>query len=78
MYSWRLIVARYGFWDADQDDDAAFDRRLGAVLREVGDRGKLWPGWPVGWSRRRQNEITRISSNSSSGHSVLQMYKMNE
>ena len=41
MYSWRLIVARYGFWDADQDDDAAFDRRLGAVLREVGDRGKL-------------------------------------
>jgi hypothetical protein len=36
-----LIVARYGFWDAEQDDDAAFDRRLGAVLREVGDRGKL-------------------------------------
>jgi hypothetical protein len=35
-----LIVARYGFWDADQDDDAAFDRRLGTVLREVGDRGK--------------------------------------
>jgi hypothetical protein len=31
----------YGFWDADQDDDAAFDRRLSAVLREVGDRGKL-------------------------------------
>jgi hypothetical protein len=36
-----LIIARYGFWDADQDDDAAFDRRLSAVLREVGDRGKL-------------------------------------
>ena len=35
------IVARYAFWDADQDDDAAFDRRLGAVLREVGERGKL-------------------------------------
>ena len=41
MYSWRLIIGRYGFWDADQDDDAAFDRRLGAVLREVGGRGKL-------------------------------------
>eukprot|EP01046_Picozoa_sp_COSAG06_P060920 COSAG06_NODE_13153_length_1288_cov_1.280067_1_plen_133_part_10 len=31
----------YGFWDADQDDDTAFDRRLSAVLREVGDRGKV-------------------------------------
>ena len=40
-YSWHLVVARYGFWDAEQDDDAAFDRRVGAMLREVGDRGKL-------------------------------------
>lgn len=31
----------YAFWDAGKDDDAAFDRRLDAVLREVGDRGKL-------------------------------------
>jgi len=31
----------YGFWDADQDDDAAFERRLDVVLREIGDRGKI-------------------------------------
>ena len=31
----------YGFWDADQDDDAAFERRLDALVREIGDRGKL-------------------------------------
>jgi hypothetical protein len=31
----------YGFWDADQDDDAAFERRLDSVIREIGDRGKL-------------------------------------
>ena len=31
----------YSFWDADQDDDAAFERRLDAVIREIGDRGKL-------------------------------------
>ena len=41
MCVWHVFVARYGFWDADQDDDDAFDRRLSAVLREVGDRGKL-------------------------------------
>ena len=41
MCVWHVFVARYGFWDADQDDDVAFDRRLSAVLREVGDRGKL-------------------------------------
>jgi hypothetical protein len=28
-------------WDAEQDDEAAFDRRLDSVVREVGDRGKL-------------------------------------
>ena len=31
----------YGFWDADEDDDAAFERRIDVVIREVGDRGKL-------------------------------------
>jgi hypothetical protein len=31
----------YGFWDADQDDAAAFESRVDAVMREVGDRGKL-------------------------------------
>jgi hypothetical protein len=31
----------YAMWDADQDDDAAFERRLGSVLREMADRGKL-------------------------------------
>ena len=30
-----------GFWDADEDSDAAFARRLDAVMREVGTRGKL-------------------------------------
>ena len=31
----------YAFWDADQDEDAAFEGRLDAVVREIGDRGKL-------------------------------------
>ena len=31
----------YQFWDAESDDDAAFERRLDAVVREIGDRGKL-------------------------------------
>ena len=30
----------YAFWDADQDEDAAFELRLDAVVREIGDRGK--------------------------------------
>jgi hypothetical protein len=32
----------YGFWDADQDDDATFERRIDSLVREIGDRGKLW------------------------------------
>ena len=31
----------YAMWDADKDDDAAFERRLASVLREIADRGKL-------------------------------------
>ena len=31
----------YEMWDAEQDDDAAFEQRLDAVVREIGDRGKL-------------------------------------
>jgi len=31
----------YRFWDAESDDDAAFERRLDTVVREIGDRGKL-------------------------------------
>ena len=31
----------YAMWDAEKDDDAAFERRVDAVMREVGDRGKL-------------------------------------
>jgi hypothetical protein len=31
----------YAFWDAERDDDAAFDRRLGSVVREIGERGKV-------------------------------------
>ena len=28
-------------YDAEQDDTAAFERRLDAVCKEIGDRGKL-------------------------------------
>jgi hypothetical protein len=31
----------YSMWDAEQDDDTAFERRLDSVVREIGDRGKL-------------------------------------
>ena len=31
----------YAMWDVDEDDDAAFERRLGSVIREIADRGKL-------------------------------------
>jgi hypothetical protein len=31
----------FSMWDADRDDDAAFERRLDSVVREIGDRGKL-------------------------------------
>ena len=27
-------------WDAEKDDDAAFERRLDSVVREIGERGK--------------------------------------
>jgi hypothetical protein len=30
----------HGMWDGDKDDDAAFERRLDPVVRELGDRGK--------------------------------------
>jgi hypothetical protein len=31
---------RYPMWDAEKDEDAAFDRRLDTVVREMGERGK--------------------------------------
>ena len=31
----------YAMWDADEDDDTAFERRLSSVVREIADRGKL-------------------------------------
>ena len=31
----------YAMWDAEKDDDAAFERRLDSVVREIGERGKL-------------------------------------
>jgi hypothetical protein len=67
MYSWRLTVARYGFWDADQDDDAAFDRRLGAVLREVGDRGKLVLSEASSGSSSSSGTCTNCNTITSSG-----------
>ena len=30
----------YAMWDAEKDDDAAFERRLDNVVREIGERGK--------------------------------------
>eukprot|EP01046_Picozoa_sp_COSAG06_P048976 COSAG06_NODE_7432_length_2507_cov_113.101329_3_plen_348_part_00 len=31
----------YAMWDAEKDDDAAFERRVDSVVREIGGRGKL-------------------------------------
>jgi hypothetical protein len=31
----------YSMWDAEKDDDDAFERRLDSVVREIGDRGKV-------------------------------------
>lgn len=31
----------YEMWDAEKDDDAAFERRVDHVMREIGERGKL-------------------------------------
>ena len=31
----------YPLWDAEKDDDAAFERRLDSVIREIGERGQV-------------------------------------
>ena len=31
----------YSMWDAEKDDDDAFERRVDSVVREIGDRGKV-------------------------------------
>ena len=31
----------YAMWDAEKDDDAAFERRVDGVVREIGERGKV-------------------------------------
>ena len=36
-----VVWNRYAMWDAEKDDDAAFERRLDNVVREIGERGKL-------------------------------------
>eukprot|EP01043_Picozoa_sp_COSAG02_P051666 COSAG02_NODE_5468_length_4297_cov_3.717008_5_plen_272_part_00 len=36
----NVLWNRYQFWDAEKDDDAAFENRLDMVCREIGDRGK--------------------------------------
>ena len=33
----------YAMWDAENDDDAAFERRVERVVREIGERGKIKP-----------------------------------
>lgn len=41
MLNSNALWRRYQFWDAESDDDAAFERRLDGVVREIGDRGQL-------------------------------------
>ena len=41
MLNSNVLWNRYQFWDAESDDDAAFERRLDGVVREIGDRGQL-------------------------------------
>ena len=42
----------YAFWDADGDDGAAFERRVDAVCREIGHRGKADAAPPQqGWAK---------------------------
>ena len=41
MLNSNAMRRRYQFWDAESDDDAAFERRLDGVVREIGDRGQL-------------------------------------
>ena len=41
MLNSNALRRRYQFWDAESDDDAAFERRLDGVVREIGDRGQL-------------------------------------
>ena len=31
----------YAMWGAEKDDDAAFERRVDGVVREIGERGKV-------------------------------------
>eukprot|EP01047_Picozoa_sp_COSAG01_P082661 COSAG01_NODE_16974_length_1189_cov_1.030275_3_plen_125_part_01 len=33
----------YQFWDAEQDDDAAFEHRLDDLCKEIGNRARMWP-----------------------------------
>ena len=33
----------YAMWDAENDDDVAFERRVERVVREIGERGKIKP-----------------------------------
>lgn len=40
MLNTNVLWHRYKFWDAEKDDDAAFEHRLDMVCREIGDRGK--------------------------------------
>ena len=41
MLNSNVLWDRYQFWDAESDDDAAFERRLDGLVREIGDRGQL-------------------------------------
>ena len=31
----------YAMWDVEKDDDAAFERRVDSLVREIGERGKV-------------------------------------
>ena len=41
MLNSNSLWRRYQFWGAESDDDAAFERRLDGLVREIGDRGQL-------------------------------------
>ena len=47
----------YGFWDADAEDDSAFEGRLDCVVREIGVRGKVMlPERCRRFASRRRNQ----------------------
>jgi hypothetical protein len=57
-------------WDAEKDDDAAFERRLDTVVREIGERGKLLApeAVPPPTSRNHATEVTILHTECALNH----------